>query len=139
MRPGIGGPPVTGVSIEEHRLGTGHEPRTVAECHDLVHGIKDHGVFQHPVVVELSKVLDLSNPALIELKVVLFETKGDRLNYGVDHANDEVSVVPVNGAQQDGEEMDVAIFDLSRFRKDLVEDRNYLRAVSCGLYLQRGF
>ena len=101
----------------------------MTERHDLVHGIKDDGVLEHSVVVELPKVLDFGDTALIELKVILLEAECDGLDHGIDDANDKVRVVPVNSAQQDREEVDVAIFDLSGLGEDLVKDGYNLRIV----------
>ncbi len=83
-------------------------------------------MFKHSVVVELPKVLDLSDTALIELKVILLEAERDGLNHGVDDANDEFRVVPVDGTEQDREEVDVAILDLSGLGEDLVKDGDNL-------------
>lgn len=95
--------------------------------HDLVHYIKDHRVFQHSVVVEFSQVLDLGNSALVELEIILFEAEGNGLNHRVDNTDDKASVVPVDGAQQDSEKVDIAVFDLSRLREDLVQNCDNLR------------
>ncbi len=98
----------------------------MAERHDLVHGIKDDGVLEHSVVVELPEVLDFGDTALVELEVILLEAERDGLNHGVDDANDKVRVVPVDSAQKNGEEVDVAIFDLSGLGEDLVKDGDNL-------------
>ncbi len=98
----------------------------MTERHDLVHGIKDDGMLEHSVVVELPKVLDFGDTALIELEVILLEAECDGLNHGVDDSNDKVRVVPVDGAQQNREEVDVAIFNLSGLGENLVKDGDNL-------------
>jgi hypothetical protein len=98
----------------------------VTEGHDLVHDIEDHGMLEHSVVVQLAQVLDFGNTALVEFEVVLLKTKRDGLDYGVDDADHEIGMVPVDGAQQDGKQMDVAKLDFSRLREDLVKNRDNL-------------
>lgn len=83
-------------------------------------------MLEHSVVVELSKIFDFGNAALVELEVVLFKTKGNRLNHRIDDANDKLGVVSVEGAQQDRKEVNVAEFDLVWFGKNLVKYRDNL-------------
>jgi hypothetical protein len=98
----------------------------MTESHDLVHDIEDHRMLKHSVVIELSQVLDFGDPALIKLEVVLLETERDGLDHGVDDANHKPGMVAVKGAQQNRQEVDVAIFDLSWLREDLVKNGNDL-------------
>lgn len=97
--------------------------------HDLVHGVEDHGVLKHSVVVELPKVFDFGDTALVELKIVLLEAERDRLNHGIDNADDKLGVIAVNGAQKNREKVDISVLDLSGFREDLVKDGDDLQLV----------
>ena len=102
----------------------------MAKCHDLIHGIEYHWVLKHPVVVELAKVLDFSNPPLVELEVILLKAERDGLNYMVNDANDKLGMISVEGTQENGKEVDVAIFDLPGLRKDFVQNRDNLMMIS---------
>lgn len=67
----------------------------MAERHNLVHGIKDDWVLDHPIIVELADVLDFRNSPLIELEVVLLQAEGNRFHNIIDdpyHKRGMVSV-----------------------------------------------
>ena len=98
----------------------------MAKRHDFVHGIEDDRVLNHPVIVEFTQVLDLGDTALVELEVVLLKTERNRLNHRIDDADDKIGVVPVDGTQQDCEQMNIAILDLAGLGEDLVEDSHNL-------------
>lgn len=84
----------------------------MAKNHDLVHYVEDHRVFEHPVVVQLAQKLDLCNSSLVELEVILLQAKANGLDDAINDPNDEISVVSVQSAEDDGKEMNVAILDL---------------------------
>ena len=51
----------------------------MSESHYSVKSIEYDRRVNHLVIVELSKVSDLCNTSLVELKIVLFQTKSDVL------------------------------------------------------------
>ena len=79
-------------------------------------------MFQHAVVIELAEVLDFGDAALVVAEVVLLEAEGDGFDDGVDDTDDESRVVAVEGAEEDGQEVDVAVLDFAGLGKDLVKD-----------------
>lgn len=84
-------------------------------------------MFQHAIVVKLSQVFNLGDPALVESEIVLLESEADRLDQRVDDADHEFAMVPIQRAEENGEEVDIAVLDLSWFGEDLVKNRDYLR------------
>jgi hypothetical protein len=84
-------------------------------------------MLQHSIVVELAEIFDLSNTALQEAEVVLLKPEANGLNDIVDNADHEFGMVTVDGTQQDGQEMNAAILDLSGFGEHLLEYSNNLR------------
>lgn len=92
---------------------------TVAKGHDLVHNIKDNGVFDQTVVVDLCQVLDLRDAPLVVLEVMLLQTSTDRLGNVVNHPHDELCAVSVEVRQQRGEQVNCTVFDLSGLGEDL--------------------
>ena len=102
----------------------------MAKRHDRVHRVKDDWVFEHPVIVELAQILDLSNPPLVESEVVLLQPQSHGLDHLVNNPNDKGGVVPIERAKNNSEEMNVAVSDFSRLRKDLVECSHNLLGIS---------
>lgn len=86
---------------------------TVAKGHDLVHDIKDDGMFDQAVIVNFRQVLDLRDAPLVVLEVMLLQTSTDRLDDVVNHIHDELCAVPIKVRQQRGKKMDCTVFDLS--------------------------
>ena len=84
-------------------------------------------MFQHAIVVKLSQVFNLGDPALVESEIILLESEADRLDQRVDDADHEFAMVPIQRAEENGEEVDIAVLDLSWFGEDLVKNRDYLR------------
>ena len=98
----------------------------MSKCQDFIHCIKDDGVLEHPIVVQLAKVLDFCDAPLAESEVVLFQSKAYRLDNCINRSDDKIGVITIQGTQQYSEKVDVAVFDLAGFRKDLLKDRNDL-------------
>lgn len=87
---------------------------TVSKCHNPVHGVKDDRMFKHAVVVKLAKIFHFCDTPLVEPVIVLLETKSHRLDYVVDHLDHKRRVIAIERAEQDTEEVDAPILDLSR-------------------------
>lgn len=87
---------------------------TVSKCHNLVHGVKDDRMFKHAVVVKLAKIFHLCDAPLVEPVIVLLETKSHRLDYVVNHLHHKCRMIAIERAEQDTEEVDAPILDLSR-------------------------
>lgn len=90
---------------------------TITKSENLVHGIEDDGVLKHAVVVKFAQILDFSNSTLRCSEVILLEAKYNGFNYIVDDANDKRRVIAIQCAQQDGQQMHVAILYFSGFRE----------------------
>lgn len=98
----------------------------MAKRHNLIHGVEDDWMFNHSVIVEFANVLDLGNPSLVELEVVLLQPEADRLHDSVDNPDDESWVVPVNCAEENCEKMDIAVLDFARLGENLFKNGDNL-------------
>ncbi len=99
----------------------------MSECHDLVHSVEDDRVLQHPIIVELAQIFNFCDASLVELEIILFQTKVDRLNNIVDDRHGKIWVVAIYGTQEDGEDVDAAVLNFAGLRKHLGENRHNLR------------
>ena len=70
----------------------------MTECDDAVKGVKDDARVNHLVIVQLSKILDLSSASLVEPKVVLLKAKSDILENVVDDSDGKVLMVSVKSS-----------------------------------------
>jgi hypothetical protein len=75
--------------------------RTVAISHDSIHGVKYDWVVNHAVVVQLSQIFYLCETSLVELEVVLFESKNDILEKIINDDCNKILVISVKGADKD--------------------------------------
>jgi hypothetical protein len=100
----------------------------VTHGHDPIHGIEDHGMLEHPVVVKFPDILHLSDAPLVELEIILLKAKEHGLCDSIDDLDNKVTVVPLQCAQQDCEKVYVAILDLSGLGEDLMENCNNLES-----------
>lgn len=72
----------------------------MSKRHDTVHDIENNRVIYHTIVVQLSKVFDFSNSSLIELEVVLFQTKHNVFEDIVNYCSDEILVIAIQRTDQ---------------------------------------
>lgn len=56
-------------------------------------------MFQHPIVVELSEVFHFGNATLEKPKIILLQSKANRLDDVVDDLDDKLRVIAVQGTQ----------------------------------------
>ena len=100
---------------------------TVSVSHDAIQGIKDDRRVDHLEVVELSQVLHFCDPALIVTVIIVFQANGDGLEKVVDDTDHEFLVIPVQGTDEHGQEVDASMLDFAGLREDFGEDVNDLR------------
>ena len=81
--------------------------------HNAIQGIKYDRMFNHAVIVELPKILNLCNSPLIIFEVILLETQDNVFQDIVNNCSDEVLVVTVQSASHDRKQMDVTVFDFA--------------------------
>lgn len=94
----------------------------MSECRDLEQSIEDDRRIYHAIDIELSKIPDLRDTSLVELEVIVLKAKRDVLQQVVNYADGEVLMVSIQCPQYDGQEVDVAVFDVMRLDKHLVQD-----------------
>jgi hypothetical protein len=92
----------------------------MSKGHDSVHGIKYHRMIKHAEVVKFAEVLDFGNSSLVELEIVLLQTENNVFQNIVNDCDDEVLMIAVQSARENGKQMDVAVLDLSWLREDLL-------------------
>ena len=93
----------------------------MSERDNAVKRVKDDGRINHLVVVQLSKIFDFGNTALVEFKVILLQTKSDCLEKVVNDQDYKVLVIAVKGPSQDRKEMDITILDFPGLRENLLK------------------
>lgn len=59
---------------------------------------------------------------MVELELVLFKPEGDLFENIVDDANDKVLMISVESTDQDGQEVNVSVFDLDRLAKNSLQN-----------------
>ena len=90
-------------------------------------------MLKHSVIVQLSQVLDFRNTPLVELEIILLQTKADGLDDVVDHRDSKIGMVAVYGAQEYRKNVDAAVLNLARPRKYLCENsHNLIREIRTG-------
>ena len=124
--PGIGVPPSTMSVNKQDQQRSDIDQLTIAKRDNPIQRVEDDRRVDHLVIVQLSKVLDFSDALLVELELILLESKGDSLEDVVHDPNHEILVVPVESADKNCEEVDIAVFDLDRLRKHTLQDINHL-------------
>ena len=85
----------------------------MSKGHDSIHDIKYHRMIKHAEVVKFAKVLDFGNSSLVELEIVLLQTENNVFQNIVNDCDDEVLMIAVQSARENGKQMDVAVLDLS--------------------------
>jgi hypothetical protein len=75
-------------------------PHTVTESHDAIQSIKDDWVINHPIIVQLTKVLDLRKTSLVEFEVILLKTKHNVFQNIVDDFCDKILMVTIQSTSQ---------------------------------------
>ena len=73
----------------------------MTKSQDSIKRIKDYRVIDHAIVVKLAQVFDFGNPSLVELEVILLQSKYNRFHDVVDDSDDEILVVTVQSTGQD--------------------------------------
>lgn len=101
----------------------------MAKSHDPVQRVEDDRMVDHSVIIKLPKILDLSNAALVVLEVVLLQANSHRRKYAINDRDHKARMVPVNGTEQNCENVYAAVFDLAGLRKHLGDDCDNLRCV----------
>jgi hypothetical protein len=77
-------------------------------------------MIKHAEVVKFAEVLDFGNSSLVELEIVLLQTENNVFQNIVNDCDDEVLMIAVQSARENGKQMDVAVLDLSWLREDLL-------------------
>lgn len=83
------------------------------EGHNSIHCIKNNRVVNHAIVVQLAKILDLRNSALVKFEVILLQTKHDIFKSIVNNGRDKVLMVPIQRTCEDCKEVYIAVLDFS--------------------------
>ena len=102
----------------------------MAKSHNFIHHVEDDRVLQHSIVVKLAKILHLRNPSLEEPKIILLKPEIDEFNNVVNDLDDKFWVIAIQSTKEDGKEMNIAIFDFPRLRKDLLQNLYNLARLS---------
>lgn len=102
----------------------------MSESNNAVQSIKYHGRIDHLVVVQFPQIFYLSDAALVELKVILFQTQIDLLEDIVNDHDDKVLVVTVQRSKEDSKQMDIAVLHFPGFGKYFLHDANDLSALT---------
>lgn len=97
------------------------------ESHDLIHCVEHDRMFKHSIVIELAQIFDFCDTSLVELEIILLQPEVDRLDDIVDHRHSKIRVVSVDGTQENRQDVDAAVLDFTRFRKNLGDDRYNLQ------------
>ena len=74
----------------------------MSKGHDSIHSIKYHRMIKHAEVVKFAEVLDFGNSSLIELEIVLLQTENNVFQNIVNDCNDEVLMIAVQSARENG-------------------------------------
>lgn len=98
----------------------------MAECNNPIQSVEYHRRVNHLVVVQFPEVLDFGNALLIEFELILLEPQRDLFEDIVHDPNHKVLVVSVKRTNEDGQEMDIAVFDLDRLAEKAFENLNHL-------------
>lgn len=112
----------TALVPKNYRLGE----LTMAECNNPVQCVEYYRRVDHLVVVQLPEVLDFGNALLVELELVLLEAQRNLLENVVYNSNHKVLVVSIERTDEDGQKVDIAVFDLNRLAETAFENPNHL-------------
>lgn len=91
----------------------------MSEGHDSIHCIEDDRMINHPIVVKLTKILDLCNSALVEFEIILLQSKHDVFQEIVNDGSDKVLVISIQRTYKDCKKVNITIFDFAGLRENL--------------------
>lgn len=103
---------------------------TVSESDNSIKSIEYDWRVDHLIVVQLPQIFYLSDAALVELKIILFQTQVDLFKNIVNDHDDKVLVVAVQRSKEDSKKMDIAVFHFPWFGKYLLHDIDNLSALT---------
>ena len=78
------------------------------------------------IVIQLTQILGLRYPFLIELEIVQLQAKSNWLEHIIHDPNDELLMVSVESTGENGKEMDISVLDFSGFAENPIKDTNDL-------------
>lgn len=67
----------------------------MTERQNTIERIKDDWMVNHAIVVELAKIFQLGDSTLVELEIILFQAKNNRLQNIVNYGDDEFLMIPI--------------------------------------------
>lgn len=90
----------------------------MSKGNDPIQRVKDHWRVNHFVIVKLTQIFDVCDALLIELEIVLLQSKRNSLQGVVDDVNNKILMIAIQSVNKESQQMDIAILYFGGLAKD---------------------